>query len=459
MLFFAARATRQTIPIHVVSKDGFDEWFRFEESATQNWIRSQAFKPEPGASVLLPGPDGAVKGALVCVGEPVTPWDFAGLPTRLPEGRYSLPDGMAPDRAHAAALGWGLGAYAFDRFKSTKAVRQTTLVWPDVDRAEITRLLEGIFLARDLINTPAGDLGPADLAAAARKMARPFDAKVTVTKGAQLLEKGYPAVHAVGRASSRAPCLIDVRWGRPRDPKLTLVGKGVVFDSGGLDLKPSSGMILMKKDMGGAAIVLGLAHAIMASKWRVRLRVLVPAVENAVSGDSFRPLDVLPTRKGLTVEVGNTDAEGRLILCDALAEAERESPDVLIDVATLTGAARVALGTEVPVLFSNDDTLAQSLLDGSTQAGDPLWRLPLHQPYRRHLESKVADISSTGSTRFGGAITAALFLESFVEPDTKWGHIDVMAWNTDHRPGRPYGGEAMGLRALYRGLASHFQLA
>ena len=456
MEFFAARATKQTMPIHIVSKSGFADWLGYQDRATQNWIAGQRYEGEPGASVVLPGKDGHPRGVLLSIAEPATPWDFAGLPNRLPAGRYMLPDGAEPSTAHAAALGWALGSYQFDRYKSKKRREMPVLVWPETDRAEITNLVKGIFLARDLINTPAGDLGPAELAAAARKMAKPFDAKVTVTRGQQLLQKGYPAVHAVGRASSRPPCLVDIRWGRPRDPKLTLVGKGVVFDSGGLDLKPSSGMLLMKKDMGGSAIVLGLAHAIMAANWRVRLRVLVPAVENAVSGDSFRPLDVLQTRKGLTVEVGNTDAEGRLILCDALAEADAESPEVIVDMATLTGAARVALGAELPVLFSNDDALAEDLLASGVEHRDPLWRLPLHPEYRRHLDSKVADISSTGGSRYGGAIIAALFLQAFVAPSTKWAHIDVMAWNNDNRPGRPYGGEAMGLRALYYGLARHF---
>ena len=457
MDFFAARSTKQTLPIHVVSKEGFEDWLSYQDSGTQAWLQGQAYSPDPGAWRLLPGPSG-IRGVVVAVGEPASPWHFAGLAAGLPTGRYMLPDGLEEDRAYAAALGWALASYRYERFKRKKNPRKPVLVWPEVDRGEITRLAQGIFLARDLINAPAGSLGPAELAAEARKMAKSFDAKVTVIRGAQLLQKGYPAVHAVGRASSRPPCLIDIRWGRPRDPKLTLVGKGVVFDSGGLDLKPSSNMLIMKKDMGGSAIVLGLAHAIMAANWRVRLRVLVPAVENAVSGDSFRPLDVLSTRKGLTVEVGNTDAEGRLILCDALAEADDETPDVIVDVATLTGAARVALGTEVPVLFSNHEGLAHDLLAGGEAAQEPIWRLPLHRGYRRHLDSKVADISSTGASRFGGAITAALFLESFVSETTKWAHLDVMAWNTDNRPGRPFGGEAMGLRALYRGLARHFEL-
>ncbi|MEL7368704.1 MAG: leucyl aminopeptidase family protein [Myxococcota bacterium] len=458
MDFFSARSTKQTIPIHVVTKQSLGEWLEYQDAATQAWVKGQSFSADPGRTVLLPGAKGQLRGILLGVDDPATPWCFAGLPANLPPGRYMLPDGLEADVARAAALGWALGSYRFQQFKSKKVETKTVLVWPDVDRAEVTRLVESIFLVRDMINTPAGDLGPQELAATAKKVGRQHDAKTTIIKGGQLLEKGYPAIHAVGRASSRPPCLVDIRWGRPRDPKLTLVGKGVVFDSGGLDLKPSSGMLLMKKDMGGSAIALGLAHAIMAAKWRVRLRVLLPAVENAVSGDSFRPLDVLPTRKGLTVEVGNTDAEGRLILCDALAEGDQESPEVLLDVATLTGAARVALGTEVPVLFSNDDQLAADILTGGQEQGDPLWRLPLHAPYRRHIESKVADISSTGQSRFGGAIIAALFLQSFVSEQTKWAHVDVMAWNSDNRPGRPYGGEAMGLRGLYAGLAKHFNI-
>lgn len=459
MDFFAARSTRQTVPVHVVSKEGLEPWLAEQEAPTQMWVESVGFKADPGSVVVLPAEDGQIRGVVVGVSDPATPWDFSSLVGQLPEGRYQLQEGLSDATLTAATLGWALGNYRFDQFKSSSAKKNVVLVWPSVDRDPVTGQIEGIFLARDLINTPAGDLGPTELAAEARKVSKTHGAKITVIRGTQLLDKGYPAVHAVGRASSRAPCLIDLRWGRARDPKLTLVGKGVVFDSGGLDLKPSSGMLLMKKDMGGAAIVLGLAHAIMTAEWRVRLRVLIPAVENAVSGDSFRPLDVIKTRKGLTVEVGNTDAEGRLILCDALAEADSESPDVLLDMATLTGAARVALGPEVPVLFSNHDGLAEDLLKGGEAADDPLWRLPLHQDYRRHLESKVADLSSTGTGRFGGAILAALFLESFVDANTKWAHIDVMAWNMDNRPGRPYGGEAMALRALYEGLAQHLGLA
>ncbi len=307
---------------------------------------------------------------------------------------------------------------------------------------------EAIGLVRDLVNTPAADMGPAQLAEAARDLAKRHRGKCTVLVGDTLLKRNYPAVHAVGRAAAEEPRLIDLRWGS-KGPKVTLVGKGVCFDSGGLDLKPAAGMKLMKKDMGCAAHVLGLASLIMAEKLPLQLRVLVPAVENAVSGNAFRPLDVLQTRKGLTVEVGNTDAEGRLVLCDALAEADSEKPDLLIDFATLTGAARVALGPDLPAMFCNDDKLAGLILRHGAVEGDPVWRLPLHKGYRPGLESKVADLNNISNSPYGGAITAALFLENFVSPGTRWAHFDIMAWNVATRPGRPEGGEAMGLRAVY----------
>ncbi|MGH6959389.1 MAG: leucyl aminopeptidase family protein, partial [Dongiaceae bacterium] len=315
-------------------------------------------------------------------------------------------------------------------------------------REAVERTARAVFLVRDLVNTPAEDMGPAELAAAAEGVARAAGARLKVVVGDALLKANYPMVHAVGRASARAPRLIDLRWG-DRGPRIALVGKGVCFDSGGLDLKPSSNMLLMKKDMGGAAHVLALAQMIMATGLPVRLRVLVPAVENSVSGNAFRPLDVLRSRKGLTVEVGNTDAEGRLILADALAEACTEKPDLLVDCATLTGAARVALGTDLPALFANDDATAEALLRHGQAEDDPLWRLPLHRPYRKQLDSKVADINNVSAGAYGGAITAALFLAEFVEPAVPWVHIDMMAWNVSARPGRPEGGEAVALRALY----------
>ena len=301
---------------------------------------------------------------------------------------------------------------------------------------------------RDLVNTPAEDMGPAELAEAARKVAKAGGAKFSTIVGPALLKRNYPCIHIVGRASSRPPRLIDLRWGR-RGPKVTLVGKGVCFDSGGLDLKTANYMQLMKKDMGGAAHVLGLAQMIMAAGLELRLRVLIPAVENSVSANAYRPLDIVRSRKGLTVEIGNTDAEGRVILCDALAEADTEKPDLLIDIATLTGAARVALGPDLPALFANDDLVAEAVLKHGKAVEDPLWRLPLHKPYRKLIDSKVADINNAGDSPFAGAITAALFLADFVDPATHWLHLDVMAWNPTARPGRPVGAEAVAIRALY----------
>ena len=385
---------------------------------------------------------------MLVIGEDEPIWSFAGLPAALPPAVYRLGQGLKPSAATRAALGWALGCYAFARYKNNSR-DYARLVWPgSADRDLVTHTAEAIALVRDLVNTPANDMGPVQLAEAARTLAKAHRGKCTVIVGDTLLKRNYPAVHAVGRASSEEPRLIDLRWGS-RGPKVTLVGKGVCFDSGGLDLKPAAGMKLMKKDMGGAAHVLGLASLIMAQKLPLRLRVLIPAVENAVSGNAFRPLDVLQTRKGLTVEVGNTDAEGRIILCDALAEADSENPDVVIDFATLTGAARVALGPDLPALFCNDDKLAGLILRSAASEGDPVWRLPLHKGYRQGLDSKVADLANISNSPFGGAITAALFLEQFVSPGTRWAHFDVMAWNVAPRPGRPEGGEAMGLRAVY----------
>jgi leucyl aminopeptidase len=362
----------------------------------------------------------------------------------------------APEAATRAALGWALGTYAFTRYKERKRGFATLALPAAADRGEVERLARGIFLGRDLVNTPAIDMGPAELAAAAEKVAGEAGARFSVVVGDDLLTHNYPTIHTVGRASTRAPRLIDIVWGDPDAPKVTLVGKGVCFDSGGLDIKPSSGMKTMKKDMGGAATALGLASAIMDAGLPVRLRVLIPAVENAVSGSAMRPLDVVRTRKGITVEIGNTDAEGRLILCDALAEADSEKPAILIDFATLTGAARVALGPDLPALFSSDDALAADLLAAGTEENDPMWRLPLYAPYRKMLDSKVADINNVSDSGYAGAITAALYLQEFVSKDTPWAHLDLFAWNNGARPGRPEGGEVMTIRAVYAYLRRRF---
>ncbi len=447
----------EAIPITPVTRDGFAAWLVAAGEADRNWLKATGFAAEPGKLGLLPGPGGRLARILVGVAPDDPLWSLAALPETLPEGRYAL-DAASWDAATTtkAVLGWALGTYAFTRYKERKR-GFATLVWPErADRAEIERLTLGIFLARDLINTPAEDMGPAELAAAAKALAERSGAACSVIVGDDLLAMNYRTVHAVGRASVRPPCLIDLRWGSETAPKVTLVGKGVCFDSGGLDLKPAAGMKLMKKDMGGAAILLGLAGVLIDAKLPIRLRLLIPAVENAVSANAFRPMDVIRTRSGKTVEIGNTDAEGRLILCDALAEADSEKPDLIVDAATLTGAARVALGPDLPALFCNDEALAEGLLSAGVAEADPLWRMPLWQPYRKLLDSKVADLNNVADSPFAGSVIAALYLAEFVAPTTPWAHLDVMAWNGSARPGRPEGGEAMALRALYAHIKKRF---
>jgi leucyl aminopeptidase len=454
-----ARAAR-AVPVTPLTAGDLRAWLAKRNARTRASVKSTGFAAKRGEICVVPAAAGGPERVLAGFDPDDAHWAFAGLPSKLPAGTYRLDD-TAPNAAALAAplaLGWALGSYSFSRYKK-ELRRFATLVWPKgADSAAITRVAEATFLIRDLINTPASDMGPAQLAEAAIKLAKRFGARCTVIEGDNLIKQGYPLIHAVGRASAkgprgtardRQPRLADIRWGREGAPKVTLVGKGVCFDSGGLNLKNEAGMKLMKKDMGGAAHVLGLALLIMAAKLDVRLRVLIPAVENSVSGESMRPFDVVKSRKGLTVEIGNTDAEGRLILADALAEASREKPALLIDCATLTGAARAALGPDVPALFCNDEALATDALHCAARESDPLWRLPLWEGYREGLESTVADISSISESPYAGAITAALFLESFVEPGIAWAHLDMMAWNVAARPGRPKGGEAMGLRALY----------
>ena len=351
------------------------------------------------------------------------------------------------------------GVWARINSQPTRSASEQRLVSglaPECDAAEVVRQVNAVGIARDLVNTPAQDMMPIKLSAAVEELARQHDAQFNVIEGDALLDQNYPAIHAVGRASVHAPRLIDLRWGDSNHPKVTLVGKGVCFDSGGLDLKPSKGMRLMKKDMGGAAHAIAIAALVMDAGLPVRLRLLVPAVENAVSGNAYRPGDILGTRAGLSVEIDNTDAEGRLILCDALHEAASESPEVLMDFATLTGAARVAVGTELAAMFCNDEEMAAQLRLTSVSHYDEVWRLPLHADYRDMIESKFADLVNSPSSPYGGAITAALFLQAFVPNQPCWAHFDIMAWNVRSRPGRPEGGEAMGVRAVYRYLADRF---
>ncbi len=457
----ASESAENAVPIVPVPKRSKDTVLEALPAVAATWVKATGYKADPGEVCVVPAADGSVDRVLLGLtaspGDMASLWDWAALPSRLPEGLYAVQD--TDGEPMAACLGWALGRYRFERYKSSPDGRgqKARLLWPaDVDGADVLRQASGISLTRDLINRHASDLTPAALADAALDLSSRYGAEASVIVGEDLLAQNYPAIHAVGRAADVAPRLIDIRWGDAFAPKVTLVGKGVTFDSGGLDIKPSQGMLLMKKDMGGAAQVLGLAHMIMDASLPVRLRVLVPAVENAISGNAFHPRDVLETRKGITVEVGNTDAEGRLILADALAEADSEDPEMILEWATLTGAARIALGTEVPALFSNDDDLAESMLAAGKEIEDPTWRLPLWAGYERSLASKVADTSSTGRDGFGGAITAALFLKRFVSDTTPWFHIDLMAWNTADKPGRPEGGEAMGIRAAYQMLRTRY---
>lgn len=446
-----------TVALTPVTKAGLPDWLAAQSPATASWVKAVGFTGEAGSTVFLPGPDGGVAHVLAGVSAVDDLWAFAGLPASLPAGSYKIDAALDARAATRAALGWALGSYRFSRYRKPPEKGFANLVWPaEADRGEVERAATATWLVRDLVNTPACDMGPAELAQAAQDLAAEFDAAVEVIVGQDLLDRDYPAIHAVGRASPREPRLIDLRWGNPQHPKVTIVGKGVCFDTGGLDLKPSSAMLIMKKDMGGAAHALALGRMIMMAGLPVRLRVLVPAVENVVSGDSFKPQDVLKTRKGLTVEVGNTDAEGRLILCDALAEADSEKPELLIDFATLTGAARVALGPDLPALMCNDDALANDLTEAGSAVDDPMWRLPLWAPYRKGLDSKVADINNVTTNGFAGAITAGLFLQEFVSKGTPWAHLDTYAWNGSARPGRPEGGEALGLRAAYAVIAKRF---
>ena len=460
MAFSLIHETEGAVPIAALTTTEFPAWLDKAPERERNWLTSIGFVAEARRHALVPGESGKLARVLVGLGDGPDAegriWPLAGLPAALPEASYRLDAVPGEANPTQLALGWALATYAYTRY-SAKPRSAATLVWPeDADRGRVERLAAAVFLARDLANTPAGDLGPEELAGEAVRVAKAAGARHRVIIGDELLAENYPTIHAVGRASSRPPRLVDIVWGDPAAPKVTLVGKGVCFDSGGLDLKTASGMRLMKKDMAGAGIVLGLAQAIMDAGLPLRLRVLLPCVENSVSGNAMRPLDIVRTRKGLTVEIGNTDAEGRLILCDALAEASTEKPELLIDIATLTGAARVALGPELAALFCSHDTLARGLLDAAETEEDPMWRMPLWRPYRKMIDSKIADINNVSESPHAGAITAALYLQEFVEPQIPWAHLDVMAWNPQSRPGRPEGAEATALRALYAHIAGHF---
>ncbi|MFW6412510.1 MAG: leucyl aminopeptidase family protein [Oceanicaulis sp.] len=420
--------------------------------AARAHARSSGFEAGPSQVVILP--DGAGVDALVGVGLGTSAFDAAGAAMVLPEGDWAFEE--TPFDPTETAIAFALGGYQFTRYKKPRRGPARLVPPSGCDVAEAERVARGAILTRDLVNTPAADMLPSGLEQAARDLAEAHGAEISSIVGEDLLAQNYPMIHAVGRASADAPRLIEIEWGDPAHPRLALVGKGVCFDSGGLDIKPASGMQLMKKDMGGAANVLGLASIIMDANLPVRLHVLIPAVENAISGNAFRPGDILNSRKGLTVEVGNTDAEGRLVLADAITRAIESEPDLLIDMATLTGAARVALGPELAPVYTEDAGFADALKTHGAACDDPVWPMPLHDGYDSWLDSDIADLSSTGKGGFAGSITAALFLRRFASDAKAWAHFDIFAWNPSARPGRPAGGEMLGARALWRALKERF---
>lgn len=439
------------IPVHCVATGGWPELGQGLAPLALAFARAQGFEARPGQHVLLPAANGSLTAVLLGV-EPATvrrrdPFAPGRLAALLPAGDYALSGDVG--EPGLAALGWLLSAYRFDRYRKPKPATTRLALPAGVDGEELTNLAESTALARDLVNTPANDLGPAEIEAAIRGLGEAFSASVTSIVGDDLLAANFPMIHAIGRASPRAPRLIELRWGQEGDPLLTLVGKGVAFDTGGLNLKPDASMLLMKKDMGGAAAAIAAARMIMQAKLRVRLRLLVPAVENAVSGSAFRPGDVLTSRKGLNVEIGNTDAEGRLILADALALADEEAPELLIDYATLTGAARVALGPDLPPFYTHDEGLAAEIARLGMAVNDPVWRLPLWPAYDALLDSKVAEVNHISGGPFAGSVTAALFLNRFVEKAVSYAHFDIYGWNPSTKPGRPEGGECQGARLTY----------
>jgi len=436
--------------IDVIDARGFDAWFSAQPARARAAAAAQKLKPTGYASALLPGDDAEDWSVVTVVADvnKLSSWCLAKLAETLPEGSYRLASGSPGP----AALGWLLAQYKFDRYRTDDKAAGPRVLLTDTPASigSIVREADAVALVRDLVNTPAADMGPPQIEAEATRIAKIFDAKLTVTRGHDL-QIHYPLIHTVGMAASRdfAPRLIELEWGDPANPRLAIIGKGVCFDSGGLDIKPSSGMRFMKKDMGGAAHALALAHLIMATRLPVRLHMLIPAVENAIAGNAFRPGDVLTSRKGLTVEVTNTDAEGRLVLADALAKAGEANPVLIVDFATLTGAARVALGPDLPAMFANDDDVAAAVLAAGAACDDPLWRMPLHAGYEEMLTSDIADLNNSPDSGLAGAVTAALFLQRFVPGNTPWLHLDTFAWRPTSKAGRPKGGEALGLRAVW----------
>jgi len=452
MLSCFTSENQNAVTISLVTPEAFPVWLATQSDITKNWLNATQFRPDVGQFQLLPNENGALSQVVCCIADKNNPWSIGHLPLVLPQGIYQL---EVDDHDFSAfAIGWGLGAYQFTRYK--KPLRLPSLLYLKPMFNQVQNMVESIYNVRDWINIPTENMGPSEFAKEAKRIAQENHAELLEIVGDDLLKQNYPAIHAVGRASDDPPRLLDLRWGNKAHPKVTLVGKGVCFDTGGLDIKPSQAMLLMKKDMAGGAHVLGLARMIMQANLPICLRVLIPVVENVISGNAYRPGDVVPSRKGVYIEIGNTDAEGRVVLADALTEAVSDEPDLLIDISTLTGAARIALGTELPVVFSNKDDLVSEVTACGEREGDLMWRLPLYGPYRELINSTIADINNNASEPYGGAITAALFLKEFVPDSIPWLHFDLMAWNLKTKPGRPQGGEAMVLRALFCYLMERF---
>ncbi len=433
------------LPLHAITASGFAAWSALQSAPLQAWLKAQGFTAAAGTVALLPGSEG-LAGAVLGIGDANDPFAYAHAPYALPAGDWHMADTLDASATAALQLGWGLGSYRFTRYRD--AARAPARLAMQIDD-DIAAQIAACFRTRDLINTPTEHMGPDEMEAVVREIATTHGADLDVLIGDDLLTHNFPAIHAVGRASHRAPRLIVLRWGNAAHPQIAIVGKGVCFDTGGLDIKAAAGMRNMKKDMGGAAHAIALAELIMARNLPVRILLLVPAVENAIGPNAYRPGEVIATRKGISVEIDNTDAEGRIVLCDALTYAAEQSPQLMLDFATLTGAARIALGPDLPALFCNDDALANDWLSAGTHHFDPLWRMPLHRPYLRYLSSGIADLANSSATTMAGAVTAALYLERFVPAEQLWAHLDVYSWNDSDRHGRPAGGEAQALRSCY----------
>lgn len=449
------RQTDQAVPVIPVDEKGLKSWLNGQPDRIRNWVENNQFSGRTGTSLLIADKQGGLHAVLTGASADKALFSLAHLPSILRKGAYKLVCDWPDDACKRARLGWGLGCYRFDRYK-TVSRPEAQLVVPEEEFEEVDLYYQAICRVRDLVNTPASDLGPAELSEVAKEISDAGGARFEVIEG-EALEKEYPAIHAVGRASSREPRLITMRWGDQDDPPLALVGKGVIFDTGGLDIKPGDGMALMKKDMGGAAHVLALAEMIMRRKLPVNLRVYIPAVENAISGNAYRPSDIITTRMGSTVEIGNTDAEGRVVLADALTLACEDGAELIIDFATLTGAARVALGPDLPPVYARDVDTGRAIQDLSFEIEDPVWHMPLFDPYRKDIQPTIADISNTSASNMAGSMTAALFLEHFVPSRCDWCHLDIYAWRPSDRPGQPKGGEAQGLRTIFGWLERQYR--